>query len=304
MEPIDRVVDRLDAALRGAGLEGLAAQTDADALEKIARTIAPWSLPADLQRFWEQTSFASLRVHGFGMPQPLDPRAALKTYDPKLAAGVMGYGPPLLFPIASEGASRWSIELSTPSTDGGMVFSHGGDQMYAEYPTFTDLLEVCAELLEEGQFMPAEHGLVLLIPEHEQARQQARFHALAEPLSVDARYVSVGPEDWPAHWIASAGFDSPDHQPIGATHTIAEVVEASRDGAVRARIAGCVAGVVSMDEDALVVVDDGTGTLAVWCPAGTSPWGPVIRRRYEFEVRVPRAIRRERAVATDIRLLD
>ena len=45
------------------------------------------------------------------------------------------------------------------------------------------------------------------------------------------------------------------------------------------RLAGSGAG-------ALVVVDDGTGTLDVWCPAGTSPWGPVHRTRFELEVTV------------------
>ena len=299
MEPIERVVERLDAAQRGAGLEGLAPQTQAEVLEEIARTVAPWSLPADLQWFWERISFASLRAYG-AISRPLDPRAALETYLSRPPAGVMAYEPPLLFPIASEQA-RCSIELSASSSSGGVVFSHGGDQMYADYPTFTDLLDVYAELLEEGHFMEGEKGSVWLIPEHEIARQQARFDALADPRFAETRSVWNNPEDWPAHWIAAAGFDSADHQPIGATQTIAEVVEASRDGEVRARIAGHVARLASMDEDAYVVVDDGTGTLGVWCQGGTSPWTLVIRRRYEFEVHVPRGA--DRAVATDIRFL-
>jgi hypothetical protein len=306
MEPIDGVIDRLDAALRGAGLEGLAVRTEAAALDEIAQTIAPWSLPEDLRRFWERASFASLRAHGFAMPQPLDPRAALETYGSRPPAGDMGYIPPLLFPIASEGSARWLIELGTSSTSGGVVFAYGGSELYAEYPTFSDLLEVLAELLEESHFTPEGTGSVRLVREHEHPRQQARFDAHADPRFAGTRHMWLNPEDWPAHWLASAGFDSPDHQPIGATHTIAEVIEASRDGPIRARIAGRVTRVASMGEDAGVVVDDGTGTLAVWCPGGTSPWTLVIRRRYEFEVQVPRAVGdgSNSSVATDIRYLD
>jgi hypothetical protein len=36
----------------------------------------------------------------------------------------------------------------------------------------------------------------------------------------------------------------------------------------------------------LVVVDDGTRSLDVWCPAGTSLWGPVHRTRFEFELTI------------------
>jgi hypothetical protein len=35
-----------------------------------------------------------------------------------------------------------------------------------------------------------------------------------------------------------------------------------------------------------VVVDDGSGQLDIWCPAGTSQWGPVHRERFEFELTI------------------
>jgi len=36
--------------------------------------------------------------------------------------------------------------------------------------------------------------------------------------------------------------------------------------------------------DTIAVVDDCTAQLAVWCPAGTSPWEPSSHGRFEFEV--------------------
>jgi hypothetical protein len=47
-----------------------------------------------------------------------------------------------------------------------------------------------------------------------------------------------------------------------------------------------VTALVGSGEGALVVVDDGTRPLDVWCPSGTSPWGPIHRRRFEFEVTI------------------
>jgi hypothetical protein len=293
MEEIDRISDRLDAALRGAGLEGLAPAQAAAGLEEIEREISPYVLPVDLRRFWERISFSSLRAYALSMPKPLDPGAALATHRSNLAPDLfLSYGPPLLFPIASGEGARWSIELSSSAGDGGTVFSHGGDLFRAEYPSFTDLLEVCAELLEEGRFMPVpgEDGAAWLVPKDAHERQDARFDAVAGHPHRDARDVGRDPWGWPEHWLVSAGFDLGDREPLGVTHTIAKLVEAARDGPVRGRIAGRVTRLVVLGDDVRVVVDDGTRTLDVWCPAGTSPWGPVIGGRYEFDVRVERPV--------------
>jgi len=39
-----------------------------------------------------------------------------------------------------------------------------------------------------------------------------------------------------------------------------------------------------------MVVDDGTRTLDVWCPAGTSPWGNSETKRYELAVTIDRPV--------------
>jgi hypothetical protein len=48
------------------------------------------------------------------------------------------------------------------------------------------------------------------------------------------------------------------------------------------------------------VVDDGTGTLEVRCPAGVSPWTPVHRRRFELDL----TLDDNGATATAVRPLD
>jgi hypothetical protein len=92
---------------------------------------------------------------------------------------------------------------------------------------------------------------------------------------------------WPAHWLAASGIDLRDREPLGATHTIADLVSAAgMGGPVTGRFHGEVTRLAGSGAGALVVVDDGMSTVDVWCPAGTSPWGPVHRTRFEFEVTI------------------
>jgi hypothetical protein len=102
----------------------------------------------------------------------------------------------------------------------------------------------------------------------------------------DLRAIPRELESWPTHWLAASGIDVRTREPLGATHTIAELVAAADDGQVTGRIHGEVIRLVGSGAGALVVVDDGTMALDVWCPAGTSPWGLVHRTRFEFEVAI------------------
>jgi hypothetical protein len=93
-------------------------------------------------------------------------------------------------------------------------------------------------------------------------------------------------EAWPTHWLATSGIDLRDREPLGATHTIAELVAAAGEGVVTGRIHGEVIRLVGTAQETLVVVHDGTADIDVSCPAATSTWGPVHKRRFEFEVTI------------------
>jgi hypothetical protein len=289
---VDRTIDRLDDALRAAGFGELAPAADETFLEELEREIAPYSLPRDLRRLWERVQFSSLRVRGYSLPEPCEPRDALDTHRLNLDPQFFPlYGPPLLFPIARISGDQWSVELASRWSEGGVVFSHGDWTIRIEYPSLSDLLDVYAELLEEGRFVRA-NGYGALHREDEQERQQARLAAmLPHPLYGDGREISREPSEWPAHWLESAGIDLRDREPLGVTHTIAELVEASTKGPVRARIAGEVVRLVGSTAGVLAIVTDGTRALDVWCPAESSYWGPAMRQRFEFEVTVEEPIR-------------
>jgi hypothetical protein len=287
---IDAAIDRLDEALQAAGVPGLEASADAEALVEIAEAVAPYRLPADLHRFWERVEFWNSPVSGWRLPEPLNARLALDAHRASLRPDLAYLlGPPVLFPIALISGDQWSVELVSEWSEGGTVFSHEVEYRI-EYPSFSDLVEVYAELLEEGAFevLGGRAGLLL---EPERAKQEERLSAAwPHPLYGDAREVSADYVGWPAHWLAAAGIDLASRIPRGATHTIAQAVEAAKKREIVARVVGKVVWLGGSSDGVLAVVDDGTTQLDVWCPAGTSPWGPSMSDRFEFEVAMREAV--------------
>ncbi len=61
-------------------------------------------------------------------------------------------------------------------------------------------------------------------------------------------------------------------------------MEETAHGPVHATIAGLVTRLAGSGAGSQVTVDDGTGTLEVWCPAAVTTFGPVISRRFEFDI--------------------
>ena len=138
---IDRCLDRLDEALRRVGAPGLVSARTTDAVDEIAAAIAPWGLPPDLERLWRRVCIGELVVVPWRMPQLADPSLALDAYRQTLEIGYpLLYGPPLLFPFALAGETRWSVELRSERAPGGMLFSHG-EAIQVEYRRVTARVE-------------------------------------------------------------------------------------------------------------------------------------------------------------------
>ena len=64
---IDAATGRLDAALLGAGLPGLEPPSDVTPIAALADAVAPYVLPTELPRFWEQVDPEPLAVVTFPM---------------------------------------------------------------------------------------------------------------------------------------------------------------------------------------------------------------------------------------------
>jgi len=232
-------------------------------LEELVGAIQPYRLPPELGGFWQHGDPAKLPVRLF--PELIGPALALTLYRENLVAFPLG-GPPLLLPVAYESHVFRSVDLET-----GEVWQWAWDEDSYEL--------VCpdvATLLQFGLSGEPERG--------------------TPPRRIDRQV-----DAWPATWLEASGVDLRDREPRGATHTIASLKE-TRPGTVpgQVRIAGVVVSLAGAGLDYYPVVDDGTGTLAVRVPAGTTPWTPVHGRRFELDV----TLGDDGAVATAVRPLD
>jgi len=298
---IDAAIGRLDAALLGVGLPGLGPPSDVTPVDALADEVAPYVLPTELRRFWEQVEPDPIAVYTF--PMLHGPAHALEQLR---MLGELGQEPPLgpppmLLPFDYASHCYGVIELGSEWSEGGTIFELEFDHVPIVSHSLADRIDLLAELLSEGHF---DRGEDFVSIDHlvEQERRSARLEAaLPHPVYGDLRAIPPALESWPAHWLAASGVDLRDRVPLGATHSIAELVAATEHGVSRGRIHALVISLVGSSEGTLVDVDDGTASLAVWCPPGTSPWGPVHRQRFEFELAIEGPAP---AVATEIRPLD
>jgi hypothetical protein len=201
--------------------------------------------------------------------------------------GVPTTPPPLFLAIGYASHIHRSIELASEWSDGGTIiwweWINGGFRI--TYRSLAHLLDVVAELVAEGTV--ERHVDRLYVPyEAEEAKQMNRLRAAPHPVYGDVLEIPADLRSWPPHWLEASGIDLADRVPRGATHTIAELARAADEGPVTGRLHGQIIRLVGSSEGSLVVVDDGTGQLDVWCPSGTSLWGPIHRERFELEVTV------------------
>jgi hypothetical protein len=283
---IDSAIDRLDEALRSVGVAGLEPPGDVSPVAEIAEAVAPYVLPDELRRFWERVDAERVHVHTF--PKVGGPATALSHLRivREVATPVPIGLPPILLPVDYASHCYGVVELGTQWNKGGSFLEFEFEDMPFVSRSVADWLDMVAELLSEGSFelhdgwAELDHPAVL-------ANRLARLESSGpDPVYGDLRAIPSALESWPAHWLAASGVDLRSHEPLGATSTIAELVDAADAGPVTGRIHAEVVRLVGSAAGALVVVDDGTGALDVWCPAGTSPWGPVHRSRFELEVTV------------------
>jgi hypothetical protein len=285
---IDSAIDRLDEALRAVGVAGLEPPSDVGPVAEIAEAVAPYVLPEELRRFWERVDAERLHVHTF--PKVGSPATALSQLGiaREVVAPVPIGLPPILLPVDYASHCFGVIELGTERDEGGSFLEFEFENIPLVSRSVADWLDLVAELLDEGSFelqdgwAELDHPAVL-------AKRLARLESSGpHPVYGDLRSIPAELHLWPAHWLAASGIDLRSREPLGSTHTIAELVAAAGHGPVTGRLHAEVVRVAGSAAGALVVVDDGSGALDVWCPAGTSPWGPVHRLRFELEVTIER----------------
>jgi len=173
---IDAAIGRLDAALLGAGLPGLEPPSDVTPIAALADAVAPYVLPTELRRFWEQVDPEPLAVVTF--PMLRGPAYALE-----LLRGLRDLGqqpplapPPILLPLDYSSHCYGVIELGSEWSDGGTILEFEFDALPVVASSLADRVDLLAELLAEGHF---ERVDVYVSIDHrvEQERRIARLDA-------------------------------------------------------------------------------------------------------------------------------
>ena len=287
---IDDAIDGLDEALRAAGLPGVEPPADVTPIAAIVEHVAPYVLPAELRRFWERVDADRIAVFTFpmlrGPAHTLEILSWLRESEAPLPIGF----PPLLLPVDYASQCYCVIELGSEWSDGGVILEWEMDAHSLVAHSLADRIDLLGELLAAGHFERMGDGSDGEVSIDHRVEQELRIAHLdasgPHPLYGDQRALPTDLTSWPAHWLTASGVDLRDRRPVGATHSVAGLVAAATNGRVTGRIHGEVIRLAGSGEGALVVVEDGTAAIDVWCPADTSPWGPVHRSRFEFEVTV------------------
>jgi hypothetical protein len=289
-QDLDAALDRLDEALRAAGLAELQPPSDLAPIAEVSAAVAPYGLPAELRRLWERVDLEGVAVITFpkigGPAEVLEHLRVLH----EIGAPFPFALPPVMLPVDYASHCYGVVELESEWSEGGAILEWDLDEIPLVSRSVADRVDLVAELVSERSFERGE-GYVVLDHQAEQEKRRARLDASApHPVYGDLRAIPGALESWPAHWLAASGIDLHAREPLGATHTIAELLAAADTSSVVGRIHGEVIRLAGAGAGALVVLDDGTATLDVWCPAGTSPWGPVHRAQFELEVAIDRPV--------------
>ena len=289
---IDVAVDRLVAAYRHAGLPPIRRADDVEAvLAEIRTEIAPLRLPEELERFWRLVDPESITLAPY--PHPTSAAFALHCWKSH-QDGLPGMPPRLLFPVCYESHGFLFVELDNGREPGGacLEWGYAGSPFYVRFPNLSGYVDLLATMIELGEFSRQQreaHSWIEFDPERHWEDAQAVRLTAAQPLPGfgDARELDEDVRRWPERWLLSNGLTADVRSLRGANTSIAELLRAAAAGdrtagTIRARVTS----LAGSGQGCRITVDDGSGSLDVWCPAEVSIYGPVITRLFEFDVAV------------------
>jgi hypothetical protein len=301
---IDESIDALAETLEQAGVDPPAPPTDPPDWDAIAAAIEPMSLPADVRRWWERVDPWTMRAWAY--PEPTRWDFALDTWI-QHRDEFPGIAPRSLFLVGYTSWACMSVELDSALSPGGSLFEwrleDGG--FYLRYHDLAGWLERITSLVAAGEFErrdAPETGPRLLLEDPDAMLPMSRLPGPGTPNPVHgelSRY-DRHPLTWPAHWRELSGIPPEVVKPRGASHTIGEVHARNPQHEFEATVRGRVTALSGSGSSWYARVADGTGTLRVTCPGGTTALGPVMGREFEFDLLVLGG----EATATAIRPLD
>ena len=286
---IDQALERLRLAYRAAGFPPIRGAGDVErTLAAIRAEIAPLRLTPELERFWRQVDPTTITVGPY--PRLMTVDFALDSWT-SARDEFPGMYPKILFPVCYESHGYLFVELDNGRGSGGVCFeTDPGSPFTLRFPTFAAYVDLLATMIELEEFTrhdEANHSWTDFDPDNRWSDAQAVRLTAAQPLPGfgDAREVPADTRYWPEHWLQADGLTPEMRTARGTDSSVADLLRrastgTAATGTIRARVtklamsgAGC-----------RISVDDGTGTLDLWCPTAVCIYGPVIRREFEFDV--------------------
>lgn len=286
---IDAAIGRLIAAYESAGLPPVRPAVDPEtALDRVKDVIAPLLLPDQVATFYRRVDPASVTVAPYPQPMPL--LNALELWE-QGRDEFPNQTPRLLFPIGYESWNHLLVELADQENTGGALLEWGftDETFRVRFASLADYLDAMASMIEQGEFRHrAAESFTSIEFDPEGHWDDAVSHRLLDSPTIPGfgtiREIDSNPRFWPERWLASNGHSSLDLQLKGATTTIAALLDRLSDQPLAATIRGRVVGLGGGGDGCGAKVDDGTGTLRVWCPIRACTFGPVMREEFEFDV--------------------
>ena len=258
--------------------KGPASQGDLDA---IRAAIAPLTLGADVVAMWARLQEPP------AMPYPawLAARPALNIWLEE-AGESRGRFP--LFPIAYESHGFLSAGLiGDPLETLIWQWAYDAEPATPRFRTLAVAFDAAADALQRGVFVWRHEHRYLEVLDHDAWDEVVRFRneeAVAGGVFDPgiAKLDLQSPLTWPDPWQRASGVDVQAAAPRGITATIAAYLATSP---VSATLAGTIVGLTGSAEGSRITLDDGTGSLAVWCPSEADPFNLVrIRDNIELDV--------------------
>jgi hypothetical protein len=260
--------------------------------------IAPLVLPRELEWFWTTISPEVMGAQFDVFPSLVLrlPEMALHTWRAQDGGEFPGM-PRNLMAVAYEGHGFFLADTSAASDDIPAPLWHYyyGDATYRLwFPSLAGLLRCVADFLEAAGIQVPEDRSAWYANDvvGSDYFDEVRRTALAKAGLDSAAEVSVDDQrQWPERWQIAHGLTSDAMRPLGATHTVNELIFAAEGGPLTARLHGWCTGYVGpieLDGERFGVrtFSDGSGSMKVLQPVVLQTIGPGGGRETAVEVEV------------------
>ena len=182
------------------------------------------------------------------------------------------------------------------------------------FDSLESMVATCSDILEDGRMAWDAHWLRLspgedgslegrLVTPYRRARGPETFVWPNPPAG--SSFDRTPEPSWPAPWLISLGMYPDSLRPHGATHTIADLIEAASLAGVSGTVIGRVRKLRAFGKSYTFTLDDGTAQLSVSGDPEQTVFSPRIDESFEVDVRLESAsVRANQSAEPDVAELE